>query len=489
MGQQTKQSRLSGSFALMTAQAVVLFLGYITHVLIGRFLGPASYGIYGIVLSVQTTFGIILTLGVPSAVARFVSQDEEYAKSILRHALKVQTITAVLLAVFMIPTAYIISTILQDITLTPYLLFISVVIFLQSFYPIYAQYLSGMHQFSKQAMLTAVYAVAKLTGALSLLFILGVFGAFAGFAIGGVVAAVVGWHFTKFVGGTKEKTMLLSNFLAFAGVYVVTLAGLQLLMSIDLFMVKTLLKDDVQTGMYNAASTLARISYMLLQSITFVLLPSVSALTKPGASHEKAVKFIKETLRYLIALIVPGVAIAASTSKQMLTLFFSTSYINAAPALTVLMIGIGMLSFYLLLSSIAAGAGRAGVGLFITIMMMMLSGTLGTFLIPEYGLIGAALQTTLSAAFGLLILVSYTLVIFKIVFPVVSTLNILIASSIAVLPTYVWDVPTLLLPAQYITLFGIYIGVLALLHEITNRDRLLIASSHPALAWMAPKHP
>ncbi len=333
-----------------------------------------------------------------------------------------------------------------------------------------------MHRFNAQALLTSVYATAKLAGAVSLLYLFSLYGALAGFAIGGIIAAVLGWYWTRNVQGKKEYTIPLQSFLSFAGTYAVILVGLQILMSQDLFMVKAILKNDILAGYYNAAVTLSRIPYMLLQSISFVLLPSVAALTSMNASHDKAIAFIKDTLRYLIIVIVPSVALASATSKGLIMLFFSNKYIEAAPVLSILMVGLGCLSFYLLLANIVAGAGKAKVPLYMTGAMLITSGLLGYFFIPRFGLIGAAWQTTIAGVLGLVVLAIYTFKVFHISYPVKSTIHVLIATMIMILPTYVWQASSFMLVAQYLALGCVYAGVLWLLGEITSTDRAHIRS-------------
>ncbi|MEX1112796.1 MAG: flippase [Candidatus Andersenbacteria bacterium] len=482
-----KQSRFTGAVFLMGAQAFVLGLGYVTHLIIGRLLGPGPYGIYGVVLSIQTILGIFLSLGVPSAVSRFVAQDEEHAQSILRQALRIQGYLAITMSLATVLLAPVIARILNDTTLTPIIYFVALVIFSQAFYQVYAQFLSGIHHFNRQAALTSLYAVAKLVGALALIFIFGVYGAFSGFIVGGLVAAAAGWYWTRSAGGQKHKQLPLKSFLSFAGTYVLTLVGLQLLMSLDLFMVKSFLQDDIQAGYYNAAVTLSRISYFILQGLTFIILPSVSALTRPGMSHDKAAAFIRDVLRYLIALIVPSVALAAATSKNLIILFLSREYLPAAPLLTVLMVGLGALAFYLLLITIVAGAGKAKIGLYITVGMIILSAILGVTLIPQFGLIGGAWQTTIASLVGLFVLGTYTFKTFRIPLPVKSTVNIGIASAVVVAPTYFWSAPSLLLPVQYAILLLVYISVLWILGEVSPKDRQYLASLHPALRWVAKR--
>lgn len=479
------QSRLSGAVSLLLAQAVVLLLGWITHPLIGRVLGPGPYGIYGVVLSVQTILGLFLALGVPMAISRFVAQDPTHARSVLNQALRIQLLIAVGLAAATWLLSPVIAAVLNDASYTPYLRFVAFVLLLQSGYPIFVQFLSGLHRFNRQAMLTSFYAVIKLVGALSLIFVWHVYGAFAGFAIGGLATAILGWYWTRNIGDRHYHRLPLKNFLSFAGTYVLISVGLQLLISLDLFMVKALLKDNVITGYYNAAVTLSRISFMLLQSLTFVLLPSVSALTKPGASRQQAAAFISDTLRYLIMLIIPGAALAAATSRNLLRLFYSSQYDPAAAPLSILMVGLAAIAFFLLLSNIVSGAGRAKVALFGTNIMLIVSPFLGFLLIGRYGLIGAAWQTTLAGFVGLSYLSIYTFRTFRLPVPFRSLLNIIIASIAAVLPTYFWQVAPLLLPLQYLVLITLYFFVLFMLREIKPADRQLLASLHPLLKWLA----
>ncbi|MEX2055172.1 MAG: flippase [Candidatus Andersenbacteria bacterium] len=483
----TKQSRLSGALYLMIAQGIVLVLGYITHPLIGRFLGPAAYGIFGIVLSVQSIVGLLLTLGVPIAVSRFVARDEQHAHSILNQALIIQSIVALTVSLSTFLLSPLLANLLGDASLTKYIRFIALVIFLQAYYPVFVQFLSGLHRFTRQALLTSVYALAKLLGALTLLYFFNVYGAFAGFAVGGLMAGTLGWWWTRQAGGYQKKQLPLKSFLSFAGTYVLILVGLQILISLDLFMVKSLLKDDVQAGFYNAAVTLSRISYMLLQALAFILLPSVSALTKPGENHDEAVVFIGQAIRYLIALIVPSVVVAATTSKALVHLFFSQEFSPAAPILSVLMVGVGCLAFYLLLTNIVAGAGRPKVGLLLTLGLVILSGILGMWFIPRWGLIGAAWQTTITGSVGLLILGLYTFRVFGLQYPIKSTINIMLATVVAVLPTYWWQPTTLLLPFLYLLTVVVYISVLFLLREITPDDRRRVAQMHPLLKWVGSR--
>lgn len=477
-----KQSRLTGAISLIIAQAVVLLLGYVTHLWIGRVLGPAAYGIYGVVLSIQTIIGLLITLGVPAAVSRFVAQREHSAQPMLRQLLLVQAGVAAAIAVGTIAVSPVITRVLRDVNLLPYLWLVAAVVFFQAFYPIYVQFLSGAHRFNRQAALTSLYAVAKLLGAITLIYSFGVYGALTGFAVGGVVAAMIGFIWTRHIGGNEPYRIPGAELFAFAGAYVLMMVGLQILQSLDLFMIKSLLRDDVATGYYNAAVTLSRIPYFLLQGLSFILLPSISALTKTGETHDEAAAFVRDVIRYLIALIIPSIALAAATSRELVSLFYSRTFAPAAPILTVLIIGLGALAFFLLLANIVAGAGKTKIPLALAVGMIAVSFTSGLWLISRYGLIGAAWQTTIASTIGFIILAWYTFRTFRIPVPMRTTSNVIVASAIAVLPTYVWKVSGLMVLIQYLALGLVYIICLLVLREITMADRQRLQSIHPSVS-------
>ncbi len=482
----TPQSRLTGAVALLISQAIVLVFGYVAHLWIGRHLGPEAYGTYGIVLSLQTIFGLILTLGVPVAISRFVAQDTTHARAILRRGLTLQLGISLIVASLVASFSPLLARILGDNSLTPYIIFVAIVIFFQSFYPVFSQYLSGAHQFNRQALLTSLYATAKLAGALALMYTFHVYGALAGFIVGGIFAGILGWYWTKPHLQPGVSPHSYRAYLSFAGIYVLVLVGLQLLISLDLFMVKALLRSDELTGYYNAAVTLSRIPFTLLQSLAFILLPSVSRLTKPGESHVIAAQFISDTIRYLIALIVPGTLLAATTSQTLITLFYSHAYDPASSILSILIIGLGALAFFQLLVSIVAGAGRPGIALYITIFLCLLSISLGFILIPTFGTIGAAWQTTISGIAGLILLGAYTFRSFHIPLPIKSIINILMASIIAVLPTYLWHTNSITIIPTYLLAGLIYLLILFALQEVKPSDRSRLSRIHPWLKWVAP---
>ncbi|MCK4965330.1 MAG: oligosaccharide flippase family protein, partial [Dehalococcoidia bacterium] len=65
MNSETKTGMGRGTLYLMVAAGVFLVSGYVIHFWLGRYLGPESYGLFGIVLALMTIADLLLISGWP----------------------------------------------------------------------------------------------------------------------------------------------------------------------------------------------------------------------------------------------------------------------------------------------------------------------------------------------------------------------------------------------------------------------------------------
>ena len=481
-----RTSRLSGAAYLTIAQAVLLALGYVTHILVGKIGGPPLYGVYGVVLSLQSILNMLLTLGIPVATSKEVAEDEHNSGNILKSAAIGQVSLALALSVGTVLFARPIALLFGDESLTPIIRFTAVIYPFTGLYALLTNYFNGLHAFAIQAGLTVLYSVAKLGGSVGLLFPYGVRGALAGFGIGGAASALAGFTLARpTITGRSVFPVPIRRLLTFAGAFVGTSIALQILMSMDLFLVKRILHDNTLVGYYNAAVTLSRIPYFILQALGFVFLPSVARLMHDNP--EQARRFIRDVSRYLYLLLLPVTALAATTSKNLLRLFFNPSYDPAAQPLTLLMVALGLLSAFYLLATIAAGAGKPRVPFLVSWALIPLSVVLGFLLIPRFGLEGAAITTILVSSIGAVGIGVYMYWRFRITFPLTTLLRGFFATVLMVLPTYFIEPRVLLLPVEYVVLGIIYLLVLVALGEVKKGDLQRLTSLLPKGKFMGNK--
>ncbi|MDP3685890.1 MAG: oligosaccharide flippase family protein [bacterium] len=474
-----RTTRLSGAAALAVSQAILIALGYVTHLIVGKIGGPPLYGIYGVVLSLMSIINMLLTLGIPVAASKEVAEDEANSGGVFVSALRLQLLFAAVLSMATIFLAQPLAAVLGDPRLAPLIRFTALIFPSTAVYALFSNYFNGLHAFAAQARLTVLYAIVKLAGSVGLLFFFrSVTAALSGFIFGGLAATAIGFLQSWTTIRSRIRARIPPQRLfVFAGSFVGTSIALQILMSLDLFLVKRFLLDDTLVGYYNAATTIARIPYFILQGLGFVFLPSVARLFKEDVARAR--EFIREVFRYLFLFLAPITALAATTSKALVRFFFSADYIPAARSLTLLSIALGFLSAFYLLSTIAAGAGRPKVPLRIAWILIPLAGMLGALLIPRGGLEGAALATLAAAGAGTALLAIYMYRQFRLTFPVRTFIRGFVAVGVAVIPTYFVTPPTVLLPIWYALLFAAYALTLFALGEVRREDWAHVKSLLP----------
>ena len=100
---------------------------------------------------------------------------------------------------------------------------------------------------------------------------------------------------------------------------------------------------------------------------------------------------------------------------------------------------------------------------------------LNLYLIPTYGLNGAAIATTFASLIGMIGMSAYVYKKFKALIEIASLIKILIASIIVAAITFFIAPQGILLIIEYLALFGLYLLLLWLMQEI-NKEDIEIAS-------------
>jgi O-antigen/teichoic acid export membrane protein len=93
--------RVKGAIYLTASTLTFMVSGYLTNVWLGRYLGPKTYGVYGVLISLMTALNVMQIYGVPQAVSKFVAEKPKKAHSILNSGLKIQLVLF-MLAIIMV---------------------------------------------------------------------------------------------------------------------------------------------------------------------------------------------------------------------------------------------------------------------------------------------------------------------------------------------------------------------------------------------------
>jgi len=472
-----KSSPAKGFIHLTIANLIFMVTGYGAHVFIARYLGPEEYGIYGIIIGILSILILFLTSGLPRSVSKYVAADPESSHVIIKQGRSLQLLFSFVIWIAYFSSAGLISRALGDPKLVPYLRISSLIIPSYALYSLYIGYFNGLHFFKIQAVLTVIYSFAKLTLVVSLAALFKVFGAVLGFAVSSAVPLL-------FIPKKSHKSEVNSSpfsykkLLRFASLIVVFKVTSTLLINLDLLMVKSLLRDNLVTGYYNAAIVVGRLPYYLLVPLGSVLFPSISR-SSGMKDMARTRMLIGQSLRFTLMVAAPGVLLIAATSRNLLSLLYSSRYIPAAEPMSILAFGAGFMLLFLMLSSILNGGGREKIPMTLSLIGIPIAFSLNLLLIPRYGLKGAAASATVVSFFLMVSAAFWVYEGFRKLVPPISVLRICAASLIISLPALIIDLKPVFLPVEYALLFTIYFGLLWIFREIRKEDLNIVRGLIP----------
>lgn len=414
--------KFSSALVWLTASEVIFNIAaYIVHSVAGRLLGPADYGRYGLVVTLTTMVIVLIGNGIPTAMSKYVSgvleQNPGDIRSIKKKAALLQCYILGAITVLFFLLAPVIAWALRDPSLTPLFRISSLVIPAFAAASFYHYYLIGLHLFKLQAIVKIIRSFARVTFISLSAYFFGLQGAVSGYILAplftfGAVLLIDEFYIKRKLGyGTANAEhdfdFPAKTILSYAGPLTLFLIFYELLLTIDLYFVKAFLQDDHLTGLYNAAITIGRVPYYLFAALAMIMLPAISKTTAERDTKETE-SLISKALRLLVLILFPMITLLSVYAPQVLHLFYGNRYQGAETTMSVFSIGVGFLTIFYVLSFALNGAGLVKIP-----MKLSFGGFLGMIvlnfaLIPTYGIVGAALATTIISGILMIAILIYT---------------------------------------------------------------------------------
>ncbi|MFA5406123.1 MAG: oligosaccharide flippase family protein [Candidatus Nanoarchaeia archaeon] len=385
------------------ATALNFLFSYAIHFFLGRFLGPAEYGRYGVVLNLIWVTVIPSTAIVASLVkfsAEFNAKKEfGKLKSLLASLLKFSLILNIIFMCFYILFSYPLSELLGG-GMVNLIIIVAISLPISGIASVLFNSLQGVGKVYPFSLVNSLSTLIKLIFVILFVFIgFGAFGAFLALIFSGIGVIFLCLPFILQYFKYKRVKINNSHILNFALPVLFTNFFINLVLYFDLFFVSSILGAE-QAGFYGAAVTLCR-AFLMSSSILAVFFPEFS---KEGALNnlKKLRSNLKWALFYTSGICLIGLIAFWLFPEFIINLTYSGLYIEAIPVLKVLSVGY---SFYALFTVLLYAlwavnehkvAGLFGIGLFVLDVLLL------SFIVPFYGLIGAAFVTT-----GLLVILFF----------------------------------------------------------------------------------
>jgi stage V sporulation protein B len=481
------RSNIAKSALWVTFSEVLFNLsGFVIHSVLGRFLGPADYGRYGIIITLTTMVIILIGNGIPTAMAKYISEyfetDPLMVKAIKRQAIILQTIIIggiTILFFFSIP---LICKALGDPTLIPLFRISTLIIPAFAAASFYFSYYTGLHKFNTQATLKTMRSIFRIVFVIGLAYFFRVQGSIVGYIIAPGSVFLIAYLIDKFKVNRElnarsfqqSSTGTAVSFdwrklTNYAWQIIIFFLAYELLISIDLYMVKGILRDDQLTGIYNAVITVGRIPYYIFYAMTIFLLPMISKSTSQN-NHEETSKILSQSMRIMLILLVPMIILMSVFAKPILLDFYGARYISGAFSMSIFEYGVGFLAVFYVMSFALIGAGKTKIVMYISLVGFALNAVLNYILIKNYSIVGSAIATSITSFVITVWILYYLWKNFGKLVEIKTIFKTIIAAFIMYIASLFFSQGKIEFIFWSIILFAFYLLLLVIFREIEKED-------------------
>lgn len=388
--------------------------GYLTRIVLARFLGTDYYGLLNLGLAVFGIATAIAALGLGSGVIRYVSYykgrgEEGKIKGTIFSSLKISLPVALAFSFILYSGSdWLALHVFHDQTLSQVLKIFSFAI---PFTILAGNFISATIGFQDLRYSIYVHDVSENALRLMAIVILlslgfGLVGAAWGWCIAIMITPFLAFYFLEkrvfplFRTKTKPDPMGKELFFFSWPLLFVGFSGLLLEWTDTLMLGYFTTSSEV--GIYNAALPTARLVQTIPGIFAVIFMPVISELFSRGR-YEDIKDMYSIVTKWILSLVIPAFLLMVLFAPSVLEIIFGAEYTRGALALVILTSGYLFISLFGLTASILGAYGRTKVIMGCTFATAAINVVLNLYLIPIYGITGAALATGSSFAFWSLI--------------------------------------------------------------------------------------
>ena len=389
-----------GTIQMTLARFCFLASGYVISVVLARGLGPAAYGVYGVVMSLLLWVEMVNGAGLKGATAQLLPQQVPRAEEIEQTARALLLIIAFAFLGICWAVADPVARMLDLPQGAKLLRFAVLDLPFNGLYLAYQGILFAHRRYAVLSISMVVYAFTKLAGMLLLLaWGLSVTGALIVNVIATVGVLVYltirfpprGWRPTReFI-----RPMMRLGIVMGACVMI-----LQILLSLDLWFLQALWQGPAETiGYYTAALNIARLPTVVPSVLTGVLFTS---LAWAFAQNDEALarRYLRAAMRFATVVLVPGCVLAVMFAEPIMALLYSDTYRGGGVYLKLQVVAFVAMAYLDLLLSALMARHRHAVAVGILAGLVPLAVAANLLLIPRFGAVGAAVSLLATIGIG-----------------------------------------------------------------------------------------
>ncbi|MBA3066767.1 flippase [bacterium] len=469
------RSVIKGAGFVFAGNFILYVIGFCYHIPVVRILGPEKYGLWQLVYTIVTTIGPLSLLGLGSGVLFYYSHAQAEGKdaveilSVALRILLISTVSAVIIA--QVVNFYYIEKVYHYEGIKTLLFIFTFAI------PFLAVERMGESIFKAAGNARMPYQVKIFQDSLKLVVIpvvlwmtTGNLKAMASLTLLSFIAAAVyeGALINKHVAPIKE--IIIHSGKKYAGRLLgyswplLVVDYVQILgKKIDIFFIGYFLNSSA-VGIYTPAVILSNLLWIVPQAITYLLFPALNRLNYEGKSEE-FVSVSERVFKYMIYLNMPALCFVAVFSGNILKFLYGAQFSAGYLALIILSASMALQIFYPISYYVLGINKKTRLVMAINIAGMLSNVIANYFMIPVYGITGAAATTFASSMLmGVLAIIAAVKLQGKFIFPW-RAIGIVLLSGAVLLFVWFCRERTLLFNLMLFTGYFILIGMHGLLFE------------------------
>lgn len=373
---------------------------FTTTLLITRLFGIETFGNYSLVFALSQIAALFFTLGIPNTLIKIIGNNNFnflQAKKLLIKGLKAALVFSILPMLFFYFGSEVLSqNIFHNITLRNYFLIVSITIPLFIVHEIFLYFLIATKNFMKYNLFMFVIPNLLL---ILLIYLFHNFDCqnhftFIAFAIAILITILIE-AFAIFELKPKKEVISISTLGLIKTASPLLFSGLFLyLLNYTNVILLGIMTDETQVGIYNIAYKIGSVGFLVIVSVSTIITPKMAELYGQGNLSDLK-KLTQNATRLIAFLSIPIVLILVIFSKFILSYWGNEAVTGS---LTMIIVSIGVL-----FSAISGNVDQIlnmtenqKVLRNITIVSFFVNLVLSYFLIPNYGIEGAAIASLLT---------------------------------------------------------------------------------------------
>lgn len=390
-------------------------IGFLATVYFARVLGEVVLGQYALVLTVVAWLGIGGKLGFSGAITKRISEGEEQA-SYVGAGLVVMGATALIATLVVVIFRQQVNAYVG----APVAAFVVLLLFASIYKSFVNASLKGSHLVHVYAILSSVNQGIRALSQIGLvvLFGLGLFGMLWGYAIGFIIAATVGLWILKLRPKLPNKHHIVSLFDYAKYAWIGRMRG-KTFETLDIAVLGLFVTQGL-IGIYSVAWSLGKFLNIFGSAISNTLFPEMSKVSAERDARAVA-GFVEDSLAYSGLILIPGIVGSAVLGDRLMAIY-GEAFVAGERILIVLIVAILIYTYNKQFLNTLNAIDRPDLAFRASAIFILVNVSLNVVLVWQFGWIGAAIATALSAAVSLMFAFRYTraLVPFSIPFGAIS---------------------------------------------------------------------